>query len=248
MGKAVVARRKGRLRRIGSIRSRALIGFFTLSVATLMLVGKLKGGQVPAEAEKVHWTAQWIWATPDGLEPNTHAFFRKNFTLNAIPKGPVRLDISAETHYTLYVNGAKVGFGPPVSDPHYHYFDTRDIQPYLRTGPNVIAAHVYSLAADTEDTAKERGLFILEGSIPQAGKNLVLDTNRDWEFLLPEEWARAAPRQSWVLHFVEIADLRKEPVGWTGLEYDDSGWKPAVEAGRPPSGISAPGGTRSRRD
>jgi hypothetical protein len=163
-----------------------------------------------------------------------HVYFRRDFLLDSVPKVPVRVDISAETEYTLYVNGHKLGFGPPISAPTYHYYDTRDIQPYLRKGPNVIAAHVYSLATGTEDTFKERGLFILEGEVPQNGATTILDTNAKWKCLVPQVWERDAPRQSFQLHYVEIADLRKEPAGWTGVNFDDSSWPPALEAGQPP--------------
>jgi len=215
---------------------RARVVLISLMLVLAIAIGAIgtRAGHFPQQAIKSQWTAQWIWATPDGLEPNSHVFFRRNFSLKTVPKGPVVVDVSAETEYTLYVNGQKVGFGPPISDSRYHYFDTRDIQSYLRAGANVIAAHVYSLATATEDTAKERGLFILEGSVPQAGTSIVLDTNRNWKFLIPEMWDPASPRQSWVLHYVEIVDLRKEPVGWMKNGFDDSKWKPALEQGSPP--------------
>lgn len=180
------------------------------------------------------WTAQWIWSSPRGLEANFHVYFRREFTLESLPHVPVHVAVSASTEYMLYVNGLKIGFGPPVSDPKRHYFDIREIRPYLRQGKNVIAAHVYSLATETEDTLKERGLFILEGAINAGGQKIVLDTDSRWRFLVPEVWKRDAPRQSFQLHFTEVADLRKEPRGWNEAQFDDSAWSSALEIGRPP--------------
>ena len=38
------------------------------------------------------------------------------------------------------------------------------------------------------------------------------------------------------MHFVEVADLRNEPLGWNRPGFDDSAWKPAVVIGMPPQG------------
>ncbi|HEX5483779.1 MAG TPA: family 78 glycoside hydrolase catalytic domain, partial [Terriglobia bacterium] len=128
----------------------------------------------------------------------------------------------------LYLNGQKVGFGPPISDPRRRYFDLRNIQPYLRKGQNTIAARVYSLATATEDTKKERGWFALQGGVHDGGREIVLDTGPEWKCLVSEVWKRDAPRQSFQLHYIEIADLRKEPVGWNDASFDDSHWQPAL--------------------
>ncbi|MCL4402140.1 MAG: glycoside hydrolase family 78 protein [Acidobacteria bacterium] len=130
------------------------------------------------------------------------------------------------------MNWHKTGFGPPISDRRYHYYETRDIGPFLRPGKNVLAAHAYSLATGTEDFHGGRGLFLLEGS---AGA-VRLDSGADWKYIIPPMWQRDAPRQSFQLHFVEIADLRKELTGWIMPGFDDSAWKPAVVIGRPPQG------------
>ena len=183
-------------------------------------------------AIKKDWRASWIWCSREGREANLHVYFRRNFRLNTAPREPVRVLVSAATHYTLYVNGRTVGFGPPISDHRYHYYDTRDIGPFLHPGVNVVAAHLYSLATGTEDFHGGRGLFLLEGS---AGR-VTLDTGEQWKYTIPAMWKQDTPRQSFQLHFVEIADLRKEIRGWNEAAFDDSGWKPAVVIGQPPQG------------
>ncbi len=192
-------------------------------------------GASPATAEQAtsgnRWRARWIWPSAEGLEPNYFVYFRRAFHLREVPAGQVRVKVSARTEYVLYVNGHKVGFGPPIADSRRYYFDLRDIRPYLRRGPNVIAARVYSLATATEDTLKVPGGFLVEGS---AGE-VRLDTDRTWKLLVSEVWKQNAPRQSFQLHYVEIADLRKEPAGWNTLGFDDSGWKRPVEMTGPAS-------------
>ncbi|MGH9352578.1 MAG: family 78 glycoside hydrolase catalytic domain, partial [Terriglobia bacterium] len=178
---------------------------------------------------RLEWSAKRIWATPGGLEPNSYVYFRRAFSLNSVPAGDVPVRVSASTEYILYLNGQKAGFGPPISDPRRHYFDLRNVQPYLRKGPNVIAARVYSLATATEDTKKERGWFILQGCVRDGSREVSVDTGPEWKRLVSDVWKRAAPRQSFQLHYVEIADFRKEPVGWNEAGFDDSQWLPALE-------------------
>jgi len=204
------------------------------AVVLCMLVFAEAGtaSQYPASAIKTDWRGQWIWCSRDGREANLHVYFRRMFRLASLGHGPVQVQVSAATQYTLYINGHPVGFGPPISDRRYHYYDTRDIGPFLRKGSNVLAAHVYSLATGTEDFHGGRGLFLLEGS---AG-GIHLDTDAQWKYFLPETWKRDAPRQSFQLHFVEIADLRKEPLGWTHTDFTDDAWKPAIVIGKPPQG------------
>jgi alpha-L-rhamnosidase len=175
------------------------------------------------------WTARWIWSSVNGLEPNHFVYFRRTFKLQAVPMEEVNVKVSARTEYILCVNGRRVGFGPPIADSRRYYFDLRNIQPYLRKGPNVIAARVYSLATATEDTKRVPGGFILQGTV---GENS-LDSDKTWRYLVPEVWKQKAPRQSFQLHYVEIADFRKEPSGWNGLGFDDSGWQTAIEMSGP---------------
>ena len=175
------------------------------------------------------WTAKWVWATPTGLEPDTYVYFRRAFILGSLPKDDVPIRISACTHYQLYVNGRKVGFGPPISDPLRHYFDTHNIGPYLKKGANVLAVCVYSLATATEDTKKKRGRFIFQGRIGLPGKTVILDTGREWKYLIPKTWQQNAPRQSMQLHYVEIADFRENPDGWETTDFNDSHWLEPLE-------------------
>ncbi|MBI4859749.1 MAG: alpha-L-rhamnosidase N-terminal domain-containing protein, partial [Candidatus Riflebacteria bacterium] len=191
-------------------------------------------GWAGARAPVPAWSASWIWSSARGAEPDHHVYFRRAFTLATAPAVPCSVRVSAATHYVLFVNGRKVGFGPPIADPRRHYFDTREIGPYLRPGPNVVAALVHSLATPTQDFHGGRGLFILQGTVEQPLGPVCLDTDRRWRHLVSRVWRHDAPRQSPQLHTVEIADLRQEPVGWAASAFDDSGWAPALEIGRPP--------------
>lgn len=213
--------------------------FVKIGAAALTTTGVADASQsvgAPPENTLHSRGGQWgrakrVWATASGLEPDTFAYFRRTFVLEDVSSQKALVRVSACTEYMLYLNGQKVGFGPPISDPRRRYFDLRNIRPYLRKGHNTISARVYSLATATEDTKKERGWFILQGSVFDSGRAITLDTTPQWKCLVPEIWKRDAPRQSFQLHYVEIADLRKEPVGWNEVGFDDSQWRTALEVG-----------------
>ncbi|MGM9625771.1 MAG: alpha-L-rhamnosidase, partial [Eubacteriales bacterium] len=73
---------------------------------------------------------------------NRHILFRRAFSLDSLP-GQAVLSISADDYYKLYVNGTYVTQGPAPGYPFHYYYNDIDIQPYLRTGRNVIAVHTY---------------------------------------------------------------------------------------------------------
>ena len=92
----------------------------------------------------------WIWF-PDWQEQvdgkPSLVRFRKVLSLEIKPE-TLKLQISADTRYKLYVNGCFVEFGPAKGDQRIWYVDTVDISPWLHAGENVIAVEVlrYPLA------------------------------------------------------------------------------------------------------
>lgn len=88
--------------------------------------------------------AAWIW-TPhydDATDPAKLVLFRKSFTLETLPETPFTVHVSADTRYRLFVNGERVSFGPCKSYLSRWYYETVDILPCLKVGPNVISAKV----------------------------------------------------------------------------------------------------------
>ncbi|KAF7556061.1 hypothetical protein G7Z17_g1762 [Cylindrodendrum hubeiense] len=88
----------------------------------------------------------WIWH-PDWTEPNSGSagrfvHFRKRFELAQIPPAPVRINITADTRYKLYINGHLVHYGPVKGDECRWFYDTVDINSFLQVGTNQVAVHV----------------------------------------------------------------------------------------------------------
>ncbi len=69
------------------------------------------------------------------------ALFRGRFLLDRKP-AHTPIQISADSRYKLYVNGAFVETGPARGDGKQWYVDGVDIAPWLQAGENVLAVEV----------------------------------------------------------------------------------------------------------
>ena len=78
--------------------------------------------------------------TPDELL-NNHCIFSRKFAAHSGENYFVR--ISADDYYKLYVNGHFVCQGPSEGYHDEYYYNEADITPFIVSGDNVIAAHVY---------------------------------------------------------------------------------------------------------
>ena len=85
-----------------------------------------------------------FWITADNKnanQPNTWIAFRKDFTLENIPKEAIA-SIAADSKYWLWLNGNLVVFegslkrGPSPQDS---YYDSVNLQPFLKKGNNRLA-------------------------------------------------------------------------------------------------------------
>ena len=61
-----------------------------------------------------------------------------------LEKGPesLKLQISADSRYKLYVNGKLAELGPSKGDRQLWYLDEVELVPYLQPGENVLAVEV----------------------------------------------------------------------------------------------------------
>src|SRR5687767_9167686 len=87
------------------------------------------------------WPAKWI-AHPDPAGPPPFVVaYRRSFKL----AGPatVRLHVSADERYHLWLDGTLLGRGPERGDPDHWYFDSYEIP--LDPGRHTLVARVWSL-------------------------------------------------------------------------------------------------------
>jgi hypothetical protein len=191
--------------------------------------------------------AEWIWRrkprsfaglpfiTPDyAQDRNLHVHFRR---LVHLPDAPTSATahVSADGRYQLYVNGARVGRGPARCDPLWQYYDSYDLAPLLRAGANVIAVLVHSYGQDMSWYQLPRaewarafgcGGIFFQCDIEQSdGTSIAVHSDDSWRYRVADAWQRDVPAGS--VGFSEVYDARREPVGWTGPDFDDSDWETA---------------------
>jgi len=193
--------------------------------------------------------AEWIWRRRPGGRPiaglpfsspdydqsrNLYVHFRRTVHLPDVPVGATA-HVSADGRYQLYVNGVRVGRGPARCDPLWQYYDSYDLAPLLRPGDNVIAALVHSYGQDMAWYQLPRGEwarafgcggFFLQCDIERPdGTPIAVHSDEAWRCQVADAWQRDVPAGA--VGFPEVYDARREPVGWTEPDFDDSGWEAA---------------------
>lgn len=144
--------------------------------------------------------AKWIWLPGftdyDDILPGRFVLFRKNINLDNVAESACLLNISADTRYRLYINGKSVAFGPCKSYPSRWYYETVDIQPFLRSGTNTICAKVLRFfpnqIGSSSLTKTASPGFILWGSI--FGDSLI--TDESWQ-CAQDDSIELQPRSRW---------------------------------------------------
>lgn len=156
-----------------------------------------------------------------------HILFRKSFSLTASElEGPLRLYISADDHYKLYLNGRFVGEGPA---PSYHFayrYETLDVGGYLKEGENLIAVHTLyqGLINRVNQSGDRRHGLILDLT---AGGRTVLKS--DDSFLCAVHTAyREIGTFGYDTGFLEEYDARAAEVGFERPGFDDRAWQHAL--------------------
>src|SRR5688500_12813301 len=155
---------------------------FTATVAVLALAaGSANGVDVTPP-----WTARWISV------PGAPAFdygvyhFRRAFELTERPQTfPVH--VTADNRYQLFVNGARVSWGPARGDLYHWRYETVDLAPHLKAGRNVLAAVVWNFglhAPQAQVTYQTGFLLQVAGEAQKA-----LSTDRNWKAVRNEAYA-----------------------------------------------------------
>lgn len=208
-----------------------------------LMHGTLGTAYAPAGPHQDSWSARWIWAPTDTAD--MWVAFRKTFVLGAAPTAaPTR--IAADTKYWLYVNGSLVIFegglkrGP---NPGATYYDERDIAPFLRGGPNVIAVLVWHLGKSgfSHSDSQASGL-LLQSDIITSGVATTIATDGTWKQRIhagyQHETTGSQPNYrlpEWNIFY----DARRASSmqGWEAPGYNDGAWDASTDkgpAGAPP--------------
>jgi alpha-L-rhamnosidase len=202
-----------------------------LLAAGLAVAASTAGAPEPTRA----WTARWI-SVPDAPAFDYGVYhFRRTL---ALPERPARfvVHVTADNRYQLFVNGARVAWGPARGDLDHWRYETLDLAPYLKAGSNVLAAVVWNFGvhAPQAQQTQQTG-FLLQGD-GEAEK--AVDTGKAWKGVRDESYAPlpVAPEEIHFQYYVagpgDRVDGNAYPWGWEAPEFDDSAWPAAREGPR----------------
>ena len=91
--------------------------------------------------------AEWIWKA--GVEKNDeYADFLAYFNSDKSKKQILK--ISADSNYTVYINGSLAGFGQYADYPNYKVYDEIDISGYTHDGKNRMMIVAWYYGEDTQ--------------------------------------------------------------------------------------------------
>jgi hypothetical protein len=208
--------------------SKRLILLF-LSLFLVVAAAAPSGSQAPSGARPARsWLGKWIWTEGEPSPRNSYTYFRKTFQFDG-PQKEAKVNITADSRYQLFVNGAFVGRGPVRSDRRWLYYDSWDVGSRLKKGKNVVAVLVHHYGEFTFQYMQGRGGLLAE--LTGADGRAVLQTDETWRALRSEAWRTGQPRMSIQLGFSEVYDARKAPPAWKEASFDDRGWPAAREIG-----------------
>ncbi len=169
----------------------------------------------------------WIWS--DDSKKDVPVRFRKRLTLAESPK-QVKIWITAEARYRLWINGKLAARGPADAGRDYDtpapgpwFVDVRDLSKLFKKGVNAIAVEVFPTPLVSSDATS--GHPGLKASIIVGGKNplpLGIGTDTSWHAQPALDLDQSDSKNGFRV------DLSKEPVAWQSEDYDDSDWLPAA--------------------
>ncbi|MDI6858576.1 MAG: family 78 glycoside hydrolase catalytic domain [Dehalococcoidia bacterium] len=174
-------------------------------------------------------------------------YFRRRFDLPSDAAEAVA-HVSADGRYHLYVNGVFVGRGPARCDPAFQSYDARDIAPYLRKGPNVVALLLHSYGRDMSWYQLPplhhlaafgcASLFFQADVLTEDGKRIEIDSDDAWLVQKADAWEQQTMYGP--VGYMEVFDAGKAPGGWTETDFDDGGWTKAVAPEFPALNLATP--------
>jgi alpha-L-rhamnosidase len=178
--------------------------------------------------------ASWIWFPSSRTLANTFVLFRRELTLDALPRRAAGW-ITADSRYRLTVNGARVQWGPAPCDPRCMDVDPVDLAPYLRLGRNIIGVEVlYYGVGEGAWVAGKPGLLCRFEAEHDDGRAEQIVSDERWQTFL-DRAHRPGQYKRWFLRALqEEFDARLHPHGWDRPDFTpDERWLPAMRINAP---------------
>jgi len=186
----------------------------------------------------------WIWSSegassrrPDA-SPSAYEVrrFRRSFEAGR-SRGPLRLHISADSRYLLYLDGELLGRGPAHGDVRHQFFDTYSLE--LAPGKHCLAVLVldYSpVQCDPPRLGAPAAVMTRCGGLVcelRTDGDVLCRTDAGWKVMVDRARCFQPGKLDWyggfIGHFEHFATAAEDAPGWELPDYDDRGWEAALE-------------------
>lgn len=147
---------------------------------------------------------------PDELK-NIHMLVRRKLNISKT-HGRIKLRITADDYYKLYINGEFVGQGPAQGYPFCYYWNEYDVTKYITEGENNIFADVYyqGLINRAYNSGDRRMGMIAEVFDDD---KCILSTDSEWEYTISKAYT-VSHTLGYDTIFAENFDSRVKPNEW----------------------------------
>ncbi len=178
-----------------------------------------------------NWRCQWVWHPQAQAGTATVLAFRLPFSL-ASPDS-VRLHVSADHRYELFLDGERLGRGPQRGDPQHWHFESHVIS--LPAGEHLLAARVWWLPDDGSPMAQLSAvpgfLFYAEGPLSDTLSTGVAP----WQVVQMNAYQREPAEVTgfFVTGWFFCQDGSSMPWGWQSDVAAAGDWVTAVPSERP---------------
>ena len=180
----------------------------------------------------MNWKAKWIWDKSGKHPRNYWLCFRKTFVIDNHIEDAI-LNITADSRYTVYLNGQRLGSGPVRSWPQEQSYDSYRIKDYLKRGNNSIAVLVNHYGISDFQYIEGQGGLLAQIDFFENGKTVSsIGTDRSWINKVHLGYNRNSMRIIIMQPWAEIYDAQKFNLDWYKAEFSDSDWENSIEIGR----------------
>eukprot|EP01093_Parvamoeba_rugata_P011078 TRINITY_DN302_c0_g1_i1.p1 TRINITY_DN302_c0_g1~~TRINITY_DN302_c0_g1_i1.p1 ORF type:complete len:815 (-),score=174.27 TRINITY_DN302_c0_g1_i1:6829-9273(-) len=185
---------------------------------------------------KEYIRAAWV-SHPDikGGE-DVAVLFRNTFNVDDLREDFI-INISADNHYFLYVNGQFITHGPQLSDIQHYKYETLNLKDYLIKGKNSIAIKVINFGKRRFLGMQSIFTSLMVNGVSENAK--IINTtgfNDTWVSTIDKSYKanevvwRGDKEKAIVGGFyannpTDIVDMNNYPTHWETLNFDDSDWK-----------------------
>ena len=162
--------------------------------------------------------------------------FRNVFQLDD-PSKDFIINISADNHYFLYVNGKLVTHGPQLSDIRHWKYETLNLKDYLQKGQNVIAIKVINFGKRRFLGFQSIYTCLMINGVTESAKKLnTKGEDNTWKCTLDDSykaievnWRGGEPKSIvggfYANNPTDFVDKNNYPTHWEQLDFDDSKWQ-----------------------